>query len=68
MIGRAGDLGRLGTVTWLPSSVDEEVICLDLRADPRDQLAETNEADNATSVAIQIDGTKVRQINSAPCR
>ena len=52
----------------LPSSVNDEVICLDLRADPLGRLAETDETDNATSVAIRIDGTRVRRVNSAPCR
>jgi lysyl oxidase len=52
----------------LPSSVDDEVVCLDLVADPRGLLTETNEADNATSVAVRIDGDDVRRVNSAPCR
>jgi Lysyl oxidase len=52
----------------LPSSVRSEVLCLDLKADPWGRLLETNEADNATSVAIRIDGTRVRRVNSAPCR
>ncbi len=51
----------------LPSGVDREVLCLDLEADPRGQLTETNELDNATSIAIRVDGTKVRTVNSAPC-
>ena len=55
---------------WLrqPRSVDDEVVCLDLKADPRGRLAETDEADNATSVALRIDGSRVRRVNSAPCR
>jgi hypothetical protein len=32
------------------------------------EVVETDEADNATSVAIRIDGTRVRRVNSAPCR
>jgi hypothetical protein len=52
----------------LPKGVDGDVLCLDLEADPRGQLIETNEMDNATSIAIQVDGTKVRTVNSAPCR
>ena len=52
----------------LPSSVDDEVVCLDLKADPRGRLTETDERDNATSVAVRIDGTRVRRVNSAPCR
>jgi hypothetical protein len=52
----------------LPSSLDREVICLDLKADPHGQLAETNETDNAVSVALRIDGTRVRRVDPAPCR
>jgi hypothetical protein len=52
----------------LPKGVDGDVLCLDLEADPRGQLIETNEMDNATSIAIRVDGTKVRTVNSAPCR
>ncbi len=52
----------------LPDDVDDELICLDLEADPRGLLAETDETDNATSVAVRIDGTDVRRVNSAPCR
>ena len=59
------DLG--GQWLRLPSAVDNEVVCLDLEADPRGRLAETDETDNATSVALRIDGTRVRQVNSAPC-
>src|SRR5215204_1953662 len=51
----------------LPSDVRSEVLCLDLKADPWGRLLETNEADNATSVAVRIDGTRVRRVNSAPC-
>ena len=51
----------------LPRGVNDEVVCLDLKADPRGRLTETDEADNATSVAIRIDGTRVRRVNSAPC-
>lgn len=55
---------------WLriPDDVDDEVICLDLEADPRQRLTETNEADNATSVAVRINGTRVRRVNSDQCR
>jgi hypothetical protein len=55
---------------WLrvPGNVDSDVLCLDLKADPLDRLMETNEADNATSVAIRIDGNRVRRVNSSACR
>jgi DNA-binding transcriptional LysR family regulator len=52
----------------LPKGVDGDLLCLDLEADPRGQLIETNEMDNATSIAIRVDGTKVRTVNSGPCR
>ena len=52
----------------LPRSADEEVLCLDLEADPRARLTETDETDNATSVAIRVDGAEVRRVDSSPCR
>ena len=52
----------------LPSNVGSEILCLDLEADPLGRLVETNETDNATSVAIRVDGTRVRKVNSAACR
>src|SRR5215211_2947994 len=52
----------------LPKGVDGDVLCLDLEADPRELLIETNEMDNATSIAIRVDGTKVRTVNPEPCR
>jgi Lysyl oxidase len=60
------DLG--GQWLRLPRGVDGDVLCLDLEADPRGQLIETNEMDNATSIAIRVDGSKVRSVNPAPCR
>ena len=41
---------------------------LDLEADPLRRLVETNESDNATSVALGIDGTRVRKVKSTACR
>ena len=52
----------------LPTSVGSEVLCLDLTADPLRRLVETDETDNATSVAFRIDGTRVRRVNSVACR
>ena len=52
----------------LPASVGSEVLCLDLKADPRGRLAETNETDNSTSVPIRVEGTRVRTVRSAACR
>jgi hypothetical protein len=45
-----------------------DVLYLDLEADPRRKLSETNEMDNATSIAFRVDGTKLRTVNSAPRR
>ena len=52
----------------LPTDVGSEVLCLDLTADPLRRLVETDETDNATSVAFRIDGTRVRRVNSVACR
>lgn len=52
----------------LPRNVGSDVLCLDLEADPLRRLVETNESDNATSVALRIDGTRVRKVKSTACR
>jgi subtilase family serine protease len=52
----------------LPASVGSGVHCLDLKADPLGRLVETNETDNSTSVAIRVEGTRVRTVGSAACR
>jgi hypothetical protein len=51
---------------WLriPKEVDGDVLCVDLEAVPRGQLTETNEMDNATSIAIRVNGT--RCVRSTP--
>jgi hypothetical protein len=51
----------------LPGNVGSEVLCLDLKADPLGRLVETNESDNATSVAFRVDGTRVQSVNPAAC-
>jgi Lysyl oxidase len=51
----------------LPANVGSEVLCLDLEADPLRRLVETDETDNATSVAIRVDGNRVRRVTSAAC-
>jgi Lysyl oxidase len=45
----------------LPANVGSDVLCLDLKADPLGRLVETDEADNATSVAFRLDATRVRK-------
>lgn len=52
----------------LPRGVDDEIVCLDLTADPRELVEETDEADNGTSVAVRIDGTSVRRVSRSVCR
>jgi hypothetical protein len=52
----------------LPSNVDSDVLCLDLETDPLGRLVETDETDNSTSVAIRVDGTRVRKVKSTACR
>jgi hypothetical protein len=52
----------------LPANVGSELLCLDLEADPLHRLVETDETDNATTVAFRVDGTRVRRANSAACR
>ena len=51
----------------LPPDVGSDVLCLDFEADPLGRLVEADEADNATSVAFRIDGTRVRKANSRAC-
>lgn len=52
----------------LPANVGSDVLCLDLEADPLGRLVETDETDNAMSVAFRIDGTRIRKANSGACR
>jgi len=51
---------------WLrvPPRIDGRTACLTLQADPADLLLETDETDNATSIPIRIDGTRVRRLPS----
>lgn len=55
---------------WLrvPEGVDGDLLCLDLAADPDDLVRETNELDNATSVALRITGDSVRRGPPRRCR
>jgi hypothetical protein len=52
----------------LPANVGSDVLCLDLKADPLGRLVETDETDNATSVAFRVDGTRIRKANANVCR
>jgi hypothetical protein len=51
-----------------PEGADGETVCLDLAADPRDLIEEASESDNATSLALRIDGTDVRRLPGARCQ
>ena len=48
----------------LPSGSGPQLLCLDLAADPLRRIAETDETDNATSVAIRVSGNTVRRVDS----
>jgi len=52
----------------LPRGVDGRRLCLDLEADPRGVLLETDEADNATSIGLRINGQRVRRADSQSCQ
>ena len=52
----------------LPARADSEVLCLDIQADPLHRIEESDETDNATSIAMRTNGTSVRRVNSAVCR
>lgn len=51
----------------LPRDVDRRLLCLDLAADPYDQLVEVDEVDNGTSVPIRVNGGNVRRVLSSRC-
>lgn len=51
----------------LPRGLEPGVVCLDLQADPRDLLWETDEADNGTTVALRLDGTRARRVPQRWC-
>jgi hypothetical protein len=51
----------------LPDDVDNEILCLDLRADPLRRLVETDEADNGSTVALRVDGDDVRKVDTGVC-
>lgn len=57
-----------GQTLRLPPGIDDRLLCLDLEADPRRLLVETDETDNATSVGIRISGDSVRRAPSEQCR
>jgi hypothetical protein len=56
-----------GQTLRLPPGTGRRVLCLDLTADPRDRLAETNEADNGTSITVVVADDQVRLGPLARC-
>ena len=49
-----------GQTLPLPAGPGRRVLCLDLTADPRDLLAETDETDNGTSITVVVTDTVVQ--------
>ena len=43
-----------GQTLKLPAGLDRQVLCLDLTADPRDLLIESNETDNRASITVVV--------------
>jgi Lysyl oxidase len=43
-----------GQTLKLPAGLDRQVLCLDLTADPRDLLMESNETDNRASITVVV--------------
>ena len=52
----------------LPRRVDGRQLCLDLEADPREVLTETDETDNSATIGIRIRGSRVQRTGPAACR
>jgi hypothetical protein len=57
-----------GQALPFPAGADGDTVCLDLAADPRNLIEEVSESDNATSLALRIDGTDVRRVPGARCK
>jgi hypothetical protein len=57
-----------GQTLRVPRRANGRTLCLDLAADPLGLLQETDETDNATSLAIVIQGRDVRRVAPDPCR
>ena len=51
----------------LPPRADDRLLCLELVADPLQRLAESREADNATSIALRVRGDRVRPLDRPAC-
>ena len=63
------EVDRLGTIVVCEDDeLTRELLCENLAADPDDLVRETNELDNATSVALRITGDSVRRGPPRRCR
>lgn len=62
------DLSLPGQSLRLPRHLRDGVYCLVLRADPRDQLVETDETNNARARPIRINGTRLTTPQVPACR
>jgi Lysyl oxidase len=62
------DVHTPGQSVRLPRRMPDGVYCLVLRADPRDQLVETDETDNASVRPVRIRGNRVSTPQVAACR
>jgi hypothetical protein len=62
------DVNTPGQSLRLPRRMRRGVHCLVLRADPHDQLVETNERNNARSLPVRIRGTRVTTPRTGACR
>jgi Lysyl oxidase len=62
------DVRTPGQSVRLPRRMPGGVYCLVLRADPRDQLVETDETDNASALPVRIRGNRVSTPQVAACR
>ena len=56
-----------GQTLTLPAGVDGRQLCLDLVADPRGVLLETDETDNGTTVGLRVRGTRVTRAGTSRC-
>ena len=51
----------------LPRTFSGGLVCLDLTADPRGLVRETDETDNATTTAVRITGDRARVVSGTRC-
>lgn len=51
----------------LPRNFAGGIVCLDLAADPRELVRESDETDNATTTAVRISGDRVRVASTTRC-